>query len=229
MLLAAGVISIGVLLSPPPPEAVRRAVDAVYADPSIQRTLPGAVPLESGKGREGRRPSAPDRRRDPSPAGGSSTGGRGFATFLLWTVGLIGAGVLVAVIAQAIRERRGARGPATAGPAAAARAGGERPGPAPIDDADRLAAEGRYAEAVHALLLHVVRGLTVDGRPDPPPFTSRAPLARAALAPPRRAAFGALVEAVEHSLFGGRPVDATAFAAARDAAHRAAAPGPGAA
>lgn len=229
MLLAAGVISIGVLLSPPPPEAVRRAVDAVYADPSIQRTLPGAVPLDDGAGRASRRTSVPRPRPDRSSMTVSPTGGRGFATFLLWTVGLVGLGVVVAVIAQAILQRRGAGGPATAGPAAPDRAGGERPVPAPIGDADRLAAEGRFAEAVHALLLHVVRGLTVDGRPVPPTFTSRETLARAALPPPRRAAFGALVEAVEHSLFGGRPVDATAFAAARDAARRAAAPGPGAA
>ncbi len=222
MSLAAGVISIGVLLSPPPPEAVRRAVDAVYADPSIQRVLPGAVPVEVD----------PDYDRSPRRArrgSGESVlgvdGGR-FATVLLWGVGLVVAGVVVALIAQAVADRRRrAAGRGTSGAAGTPIA--EGPVPPPIGDAERLAAEGRYAEAVHALLLRVVRDLTVDGSPVPPTFTSRETHARAAMSPPRRAAFGALVDAVERSLFGGRAVDAAAFEAARAAAARAAAPDAG--
>jgi hypothetical protein len=78
---------------------------------------------------------------------------------------------------------------------------------APLDDAERLAADGRWAEALHALLLQAIR-LLVARLPAPPPpsSTSRELLRLVPLSGEARQAFAGLVRAVELSLFGGSPV-----------------------
>ncbi len=85
------------------------------------------------------------------------------------------------------------------------------PGAAParawLKEADALAAQGLYAEAVHHLLLRSVEDL---GRRRPqmvrPALTSR-DLARAEAIPPApRRLFSEIAAVVERSLFGGRPV-----------------------
>jgi hypothetical protein len=81
-----------------------------------------------------------------------------------------------------------------------------------LDDADRLAAEGRYAEAAHLLLyrsLDDIRG----HRPRliQPAVTSRELSDHEALPPAARTAFSAIARVVEHSFFGGRPVDAEGY------------------
>ncbi len=178
MLLAAGVITIGVLLSPPPPEAVRRAADAVYADASIQRTLPGAPPPETAAPSDDRTPKSS--RRAPSPPTGGL--GSGVSTVLLWALVLVVVGVAVAAIVQGVAARR-ASGRVAAVPAAGRRT--EVLEAAPVGDAEGLAAAGRFDEAVHALLLRAVKDLRVDGRPVPPTWTSRETWAGATLSAPR--------------------------------------------
>ena len=74
-----------------------------------------------------------------------------------------------------------------------------------LDDADVLAAEGRYSEAAH-LLLH--RSIAEIDRRRPATvrkaLTSRDIAGLPSIPPSPAAAFGAIVRAVERSLFGGR-------------------------
>lgn len=87
-----------------------------------------------------------------------------------------------------------------------------------LADADRLAAEGRFGEAVHLLLFRSVDD--IDQRwPDlvRPALTSRDIAAHAGLPQAARHAFGDLAAVVERSFFGGAQVSAAEFAACRDA------------
>lgn len=87
-----------------------------------------------------------------------------------------------------------------------------------LADADRLAAEGLYGEAAHVLLLRGVDDVD-HGRPGRirPSSTSRDIAALPDLPPEPRAAFALIAQAVERAVFGGRPLDAAAWAACRDA------------
>jgi hypothetical protein len=95
-----------------------------------------------------------------------------------------------------------------------------------LEDADRLAGEGRFGEAVHLLLFRCIEDMA-QRKPGlvRPALTSR-DLARAeALPPAARDAFAAIAAAVERSFFGGRPVDAEGFADCRRAYEDFALPG----
>ncbi|HEX8062489.1 MAG TPA: DUF4129 domain-containing protein [Allosphingosinicella sp.] len=87
-----------------------------------------------------------------------------------------------------------------------------------LREADVLAAQGRYAEAVHHLLFRSVEDI---GRRRPrlvrPALPSRELAAAEALPPPARNLFARIAGLVEHSLFGGRPVEAADWTAARSA------------
>ncbi|HEX5775966.1 MAG TPA: DUF4129 domain-containing protein [Caulobacteraceae bacterium] len=85
-----------------------------------------------------------------------------------------------------------------------------------LADADRLAAEGRYAEAAHMLLLKGVEDVH-DRRPREvrPALTSREIAALPQLPQRARTAFGTIAAVVERSLFGGRPVDVSAWTECR--------------
>ncbi len=73
----------------------------------------------------------------------------------------------------------------------------------PIGDADELARAGRYAEAIHTLLLRTLVELVRATRTRvPAALTSREILARVPLVPPARVALDALVAAVEVTHFG---------------------------
>jgi hypothetical protein len=71
-----------------------------------------------------------------------------------------------------------------------------------IESAAALAAEGRYAEAIHALLLETLQALSRAARLAPS-LTSREIVERVPLAQAARDALAGLVEAVELSWFGG--------------------------
>lgn len=97
-----------------------------------------------------------------------------------------------------------------------------RPAPAAalalLSDADALAAEGRFAEAVHLLLLRSIND--IDGRlPNTvrPALTARDIAGLSRLPAAARPAFDRIARVVESSLFGGRPVDRAAFADCRAA------------
>ncbi|MFL6845250.1 MAG: DUF4129 domain-containing protein [Allosphingosinicella sp.] len=85
-----------------------------------------------------------------------------------------------------------------------------------LREADALAAEGRYAEAVHHLLFRSIEDI---GRRRPrlvrPALTSRELAAAEAVPPAARDLFARIARLVESSLFGGRGVEASDWQAAR--------------
>lgn len=87
-----------------------------------------------------------------------------------------------------------------------------------LEDADRLAAEGRFDEATHLLLQRSV-GQIADLRPDliEPSTTAREIAGLTALPDRARTAFAAIATRVEASLFALTPLNATDWQAARAA------------
>jgi len=85
-----------------------------------------------------------------------------------------------------------------------------------LREADALAAEGRYADAVHVLLIRSVDDIA-RRRPRlvRPGLTSRELGAAGAVPPRARTLFAGIAALVERSLFGGRSVDAEDWARAR--------------
>lgn len=87
-----------------------------------------------------------------------------------------------------------------------------------LAEADRLAADGRYAEAVHLLLLRSVADIERrQPRALRASLTTREIAALEALPDAGRPAFVLIGRVVEDSLFGGAPVNATRFADCRRA------------
>lgn len=87
-----------------------------------------------------------------------------------------------------------------------------------LEDADRLAAEGRYDEAAHLLLQRSV-GQIAEARPDLvlPASTAREIATAPALPAPARNAFAIIAERVERSLFALRRLTADDWQVARKA------------
>ena len=87
-----------------------------------------------------------------------------------------------------------------------------------LSDADRLAAEGRYGEAIHLLLFRSIEDIDAK-RPHAvkPALTSRDILDLQALPSVARQSLSRLVTTVEWSFFGGRAVDEADFSACRRA------------
>jgi hypothetical protein len=87
-----------------------------------------------------------------------------------------------------------------------------------LEDADRLAAEGRFGEAVHLLLQRSVSHIA-DAQPDwlQPASTAREIAGLQLLPPAARQAFGVIAARVERSLFALRDLDAGDWQAARSA------------
>lgn len=87
-----------------------------------------------------------------------------------------------------------------------------------LEDADRLAAEGRFDEATHLLLKRSVSQIA-GARPDwvDPSSTARELAALPALSAPARGAFKTIAERVERSLFALRHLDKSDWEAARAA------------
>lgn len=85
-----------------------------------------------------------------------------------------------------------------------------------LDDADSLAAQGRFGEAIHLLLFRSIDDLA-GRRPGVvrPALTSRDIADLDVLPSQPRAAFTRLAQAVERAFFGGQPVGAEVFDAAR--------------
>jgi len=87
-----------------------------------------------------------------------------------------------------------------------------------LQDADALAAAGRYGEAAHLLLFRSIDDLAVR-KPGlvRPALTSRDIAAMDAVPPAPRTAFARIAAVVERGVFGGRAVDAGQFAECRAA------------
>jgi hypothetical protein len=138
---------------------------------------------------------------------GGTPGGAGalspIISMLMWAL-LIAGGVIV--IFYVVRElgRGGKRDARASDPAIA-----EEPIPtearldAPLEDADRLAREGRYAEAIHTLLLRTFQELArAAASKVQPHLTSREILAGIPMLADGRDALGELVAVVELTWFG---------------------------
>jgi hypothetical protein len=180
----------------------------VLADPRYQRELPPhARPAELD---DARSRSARVSREQPSAGYSVAIPVLGAGAFLAKIVFIVlFIVVILLVLFWLLRELINRRGqtPAEAGegeePASAA---SERE-PA-FEDAARLAAEGRYAEAIHALLLAAIRHFAARSRVAVQPSrTSRELVRLLPLGPETREAFTELVRTVELSLFGGVAVD----------------------
>jgi hypothetical protein len=149
--------------------------------------------------------------------------------YVFWGVIALGVLALVAFIVMEIartqwpglRKRRAPprRAPVDWRPdAAAARA--------LLEDADRLAAEGRYAEAARILLHRSIDD--IEGRRPrlvQPAYTAREIAGLDDLPSAARSTFAFIAAVVERSLFGGRDVDAAGFAQCRQAYEQFAFPG----
>jgi hypothetical protein len=121
-------------------------------------------------------------------------------------------------IADRLRRRRGKQEvsvrPVSAAPSRAVAA-------VLLDDADRLAASGQYAEAVRLLLFRTIDDISRRmNRSMPAALTSREILDGTALTPDGRAAFDDIVVGVELSYFGGRDFGAGDYARCRGAYER---------
>lgn len=87
-----------------------------------------------------------------------------------------------------------------------------------LEEADALAAKGLFADAVHHLLFRSIEDIR-HRRPQVvrPALTSRELAAASAIPAGARDLFASIARHVERSLFGGRPVDADDWQAARAA------------
>lgn len=179
---------------------------AVLADPRYQHGFP-SLPQGSETGPPGRSRRYPGDIApgdvDPAPSL-SRVPLSALSTFAV----ILGAVVVAAGVGWLLGLRRMRPGPA-APPVPDPEGDGTllRRGKMTGDEADRLAAEGRWADALHALLLQAIRSLSERSpTPLPPSFTSRELLALAPLSGEARQAFAAMVRAVEGAWFGGLPV-----------------------
>ena len=133
--------------------------------------------------------------------------------FVFWGGVIVGGALIVWFVAREILASRFK-------PDAAATPVDWRPAPdqarALLEEADRLAAAGAFGEAIHLLLFRSIDDLS-GRRPGlvRPAFTSRDIAGLEPIPAPARSAFARIAERVEHSLFGGRPVDSEDFAQAR--------------
>ena len=85
-----------------------------------------------------------------------------------------------------------------------------------LEEADRLAGEGRFAEAVHLLLFRSIEDLRARRTGGVPlSLTAREIQSLEDLSQRTRQALSPIIRLVERSFFGGRPVDAEGWQAAR--------------
>jgi hypothetical protein len=187
------------------PAGIEARARAVLADPRYQRALPAhpdssdldSPPAGSRSLRGGALPSI----SLPVLGAGAALSRLVFVVLLVVVVALIAAWIVRTVM----ERRRGSAGPEI-GPVAAPAAAGPEPEPA-FEDASRLAAQGQYAEAVHALLLAAIRHFAERSRTAVQPSrTSRELVRLLPLGPETREAFTELVRTVELSFFGGAAV-----------------------
>lgn len=184
------------------PEEVRAKAREVLADPRFQRELPphAVAPTEPIT------LNVPDVSPVSLPVLGAAVSLVRLMLYVFLAVALVLIGVWLAK--EIVRRRR----PATvaAGPEEEVPGEGERPKAHAVPgDATRLAAAGRYGEAIHVLLLVTIRHLAERARlPAEPARTSRELIRLLPLKGEGRQAFEALVRAVELTLFGGQPAGA---------------------
>lgn len=193
----------GAARAEPTAEEIRAAVETVLSDGRYQTELPN-----------GARPEEPEIAESPPWRFEMPDGLSGLARLLMWI--LVGAGAVLAaifVITEISSFRRRPRGGASRaehGPAPGdAAGGGPKAAGTSLDEADRLAREGRHADALHMLLLDCIaqlRRLRFEGL-IAPSLTSREVASRLSLPEQSANALSTIVSAVELTHFGGRVPD----------------------
>jgi hypothetical protein len=142
------------------------------------------------------------------------------APYIFWTGLAVAVGFILFLIGQRLFATR--RGLVMGKLKLTGGAEAWRPAPdqarALLEEADRLAAEGRFVEAAHLILLRSIQDIqSRRPRAVAVSLTSRDIARLEALPPPARTLFSGIAEAVEISLFGGRPLDREGYARCRDA------------
>lgn len=201
-------------------DALARAYDSAdYQTDMPGSTAPGAAaPDESTVRPEVQEPALP-RDTDGAPATGGGDVGR--------AVGMVALALVLGVIAYMVfgvltGVRLGSRDPRQSGAETDDGTGSPAAPPAGrLAAADRLAQEGRHAEAIHMLLLAVVAALRERmGGGLHASATAREMVRRAGLPDAPGGAFRTLVHAAELTHFGGRGADRARYDACRDSAGR---------
>lgn len=212
-MLAAALIIVSLFPAPngDPREQVRRIAEreglqtSLAFDPreSASRPAEGATRTPPRRTPDGRSRVAP--RSEPRGDSGSSSSGAAWAKSLIF---LLGAALLVALIAGVVAALRRPPSARTASGNVEPPAGAAAELPrAALGPAEALASEGRFAEAVHRLLIDALANLSARASHNTPRhWTSREILAALRLTVAAREALRELVDAVEISRFGGRPV-----------------------
>ncbi|EJL23002.1 hypothetical protein PMI01_04905 [Caulobacter sp. AP07] len=143
-----------------------------------------------------------------------------YLVYVFWGLLILGAAVILYFLARELIATRWPSMRPGKGPALGAE--DWRPSVAKartlLEDADRLAAAGRFAEAVHLILFRSIED--IEGkRPDliRPALTSRDIAALEGVPQTVRRTFSEIARVVERSFFGGRAVGAEEFAACRQA------------
>lgn len=143
-----------------------------------------------------------------------------FMSYVFWIgVAVMAAGVVYFIVREIFRRLPGTAG-ATSATTTAAPIVEFRPtkarAQALLEEADRLAREGRYDEAVRVLLHRSINDIE-DAFPAlvAPSFTAREIGGLDQLSARGRDVFARIARSVEKSLFGGRPVEASEFADCR--------------
>jgi hypothetical protein len=185
------------------PEEVREAVERVYEEGDFQRDLVEGTPdLGFLAWLFDLFPEVPE---------GGAAGVGDVVGWVAIAAGAATLGLLLVHLVSRIRLRRRRKKGGKASEASGA-AGGDGE-----VDPEALARDGRFAEAVHALLLLAQRAVERRrGEPFPRALTSREILRRAKLPGGARDALSSLVLAVEVSLFGGADVGAPDYEACSD-------------
>jgi Domain of unknown function (DUF4129) len=198
-LAGAALLSGGPAGAQPDKAAIQAKARAVLADPLYQRKLPPHSPPQDV--RNARRFPA-----GPSPEVRVALPVLGAGAFLAKVIFMVLAVVAVFLVLGwflrgLINRGRQTRTDTDETEAPAAETAEREPA---FEDAARLAGEGRYAEAIHALLLAAIRHFAERSRVAVQPSrTSRELVRLLPLGPELREAFTELVQAVELSLFGG--------------------------
>jgi uncharacterized protein DUF4129 len=207
LLAGAALLSATPAAAQPIPAEIQKKARTVLADPRYQRELPAhAEPSDldaASRGPRARVGNGGERSASiPLPALGAGA----FLARIVFIVLLVVAVLLV--LGWLLRELIGRGRQAPAGAAGAEEPAAATPEREPIfEDAARLAAEGRYAEAIHALLLAAIRHFAERSRVlVQPSRTSRELVRLLPLGGETRETFAELVRTVELSLFGGVPV-----------------------
>jgi hypothetical protein len=143
-----------------------------------------------------------------------------YLAYVFWGFLILGGAIILYFLARELITARWPSLKPNKGPALGAEAW--RPSVAKartlLEDADRLAAAGRFAEAVHLILFRSIED--IEGkRPDliRPALTSRDIAGLEGVPQAVRRTFSEIARVVERSFFGGRPVGADEFAACRKA------------